>query len=72
MVYFVFFIGFQVLFQAKWVYLKFRPLIVKMHVENQQNDVKKNLKSLCDVEVILKLPCIFLFFECVHVLIKVT
>jgi len=57
---------------AKWVYLEFCPLIVKMHVESQQSDVvRKNLKSLCDVEIILRLPCILLFFKCVHVLIKV-
>jgi hypothetical protein len=43
-----------------------------MHVESQQNDViGKNLNSLCDVEVILKLPYIFPLFECVHALVKV-
>jgi len=57
---------------AKWVYLEFRPLIVKMHVESQQSDIaKRNLKSLCDVEVILRLPCILPLFKCVHVLINV-
>jgi hypothetical protein len=57
---------------AKWVYLEFHPLIVKMHVNNQWSDVvRKNLKSLCDVEVILGLPCILLLLKCVHVLIKV-
>ncbi len=43
-----------------------------MHVESQQSDVAgKNLKSLCGVEVILRLPCILLLFKCVHALIKV-
>jgi hypothetical protein len=43
-----------------------------MHAKRQWNDVVgKNLKSLCDVEVILRLPCILPLFECVHVLIKV-
>jgi len=61
-----------VLSLAKWVYLEFCPLIVKMHVESQQSDVvKNNLKSLCDVEVIIRLPCILPLFKCVHVLIKV-
>jgi len=55
---------------TKWVYSEFHPLMVKMHAKNQWNDVAwKNLNSLCDVEVILGLPCIL---ECVHALIKVT
>jgi hypothetical protein len=58
------------LFPTKWVYLEFHPLMVKMHAKNQWNDVAwKNLNSLCDVEVILRLHCILL---CVHTLIKVT
>jgi len=45
----------------------------KMHAKSQSNDVAwKNLNSLCDVKVILKLPCILPFLECVHALIKVT
>ncbi len=32
-------------------------------IENQQNDAtRKNLNSLCDVEVILRLPCILSLF----------
>jgi hypothetical protein len=43
-----------------------------MHIKNQRSDVAgKNLKSLCDVEVILGLPCIYPLLKCVHVLIKV-
>ncbi len=43
-----------------------------MHAKRQWNDVVgKNLKSFCDVEVILRLPCILPLLECVHVLIKV-
>jgi hypothetical protein len=58
---------------TKWVYLEFHPLMVKMHAKNQWNDVGwNNLNSLCDVEVILGLPCILLLVECVHPLIKAT
>jgi hypothetical protein len=58
---------------TKWVYLEFHPLMVKMHAKSQWNDVAwKNQNSLCDVEVILGLPCILLLLECFHVLIKVT
>jgi hypothetical protein len=57
---------------TKRVYSKFCPLMVKMHAKSQQNDVaKNNLNSLCDVEVIIRLPCILLLLECVHALIKV-
>jgi hypothetical protein len=30
----------------------------------------KNLNSLCDVEFILRLPCILLLLDCMHMLIK--
>jgi hypothetical protein len=50
------------------VYVEYRLLIVKMHVEYANNEVVlKNLNSLCHVEFILKL---LLLVECVHVLIK--
>ncbi len=43
-----------------------------MHVESSKSDAfLKNLNSLCDVEFILKLPCILLMFEYVHALIKI-
>ncbi len=57
---------------TKRVYLKFHPFIIKTHAKSQRSDVvKKNLKSLCDVEIILGLPCILPLLECVHALIKV-
>jgi len=61
----------SVLSPTKWVYLEFRPFMVKMHVKNQRNDVARKQISLCDVEVILGLCCILLLLECVHALIKV-
>jgi hypothetical protein len=63
----------SMLFLTKWVYSEFHPLMVKMHAKNQWNDVAwKNLNSLCDVEVILRLHCILLLLKCVHTLMKVT
>ncbi len=57
---------------TKWIYSEIHPFMVKMHVKNQRNDVaRKNQNSLCDVEVILGLHCIFPLLECVHALIKV-
>jgi len=45
---------------TKRLYSKLHPLTVKMHAKSQQNDVaRKNLNSLCDVEVIIRLPYIF-------------
>jgi len=56
---------------TKRVYVEYCPLIVKMHVIFAKNEVAlKNLNSLCDVELILRLPCIFLLLECLHMLIK--
>jgi hypothetical protein len=43
-----------------------------MYAENSKsNATLKNLNFLCDVELILELPCIFLMLECVHGLIKI-
>jgi hypothetical protein len=43
-----------------------------MHVKSSKSDAAlKNLNSLCDVELILGLPCILLMLECVHALIKI-
>jgi hypothetical protein len=55
----------------KKVYVEYCPLIVKMHVIVAKNEVAlKNLNSLCDVKLILGLPCILLLLECLHMLIK--
>jgi hypothetical protein len=57
---------------TKKVYVEYCPLIVKMHVIFAKYEVVlKNLNSLCDVELILKLPCILLLHECLHMLIKI-
>jgi hypothetical protein len=57
---------------AKWVYLEYHPLIVMMHAKSAKSDgVGKNLNSLCDVEVILRLSYILPLLECVHALIKI-
>jgi hypothetical protein len=59
-------------FLLKWVYVKYRPLIIKMHVESSKNDhVLRNLNVMCNVEFILGLPCILPLRECVHMLIKI-
>jgi hypothetical protein len=43
-----------------------------MHVKSPKNDIaNKNLNVLCDVELILGLPCLLPLFECVHKLIKI-
>lgn len=60
-------------FLAKWVYVKYRPLIIKMHVESSKNDhALKNLHVMCDVELLLVLPCIIPLLECVHMLITIS
>jgi hypothetical protein len=57
---------------SKKIYSKYQPLIVKMHAESPKNDIaSKNLNVLCDVELILGLPCLLPLFECVHKLIKI-
>jgi hypothetical protein len=43
-----------------------------MHVKSPNNDIaNKNLSALCDMELILGLPCLLPLFECVHKLIKI-
>jgi len=43
-----------------------------MHVESPKNDIaNKNLNVLCDVELILGLPCLLPLLECVHKFIKI-
>jgi hypothetical protein len=43
-----------------------------MHAESPKNDIaKKNLNALCDMELILGLPCLLPLFICVHKLIKI-
>lgn len=57
---------------AKRVYAKFCPLIVKMNAKNVRNDqASKNLNAMCDVELIMGLPCILPLLECLHTLIKI-
>jgi hypothetical protein len=57
---------------TKIYYYEYQPFIMKMHVESPKNDTsKKNLNVLCDVELILGLPCLLPLFECVHKLIKI-
>jgi hypothetical protein len=57
---------------SKKIYYEYQPFIMKMHVESPKNDTsKKNLNVLCDMELILGLPCLLPLFECVHKLIKI-
>jgi len=59
-------------FPSKKIYYEYHPFIMKMHVESPKNDTsKKNLNVLCDMELILGLPCLLPLFECVHKLIKI-
>jgi hypothetical protein len=44
---------------------------MKMHIENANSDATtKNLVSLCNVEFILRFPCIIPLLDCMHTLIK--
>ncbi len=59
-------------FPSKRIYFEYQPLIVKMHVKSPINDIaSKNLNVLCDVELILGLPCLLPLLKCVHKLIKI-
>jgi hypothetical protein len=45
---------------------------MKMHAKSPKNDIgNKNLSVVCDVELILGLPCLLPLFECVYKLIKI-
>lgn len=58
-------------FPTKKVYVKYCPLIVKIHLKSTKSEIAlKNLNASCDVEFILGLPCILPFLKCVHTLIK--
>jgi hypothetical protein len=59
-------------FPSKIIYFEYQPLIVKIHIERPKNDTaSKNLNVLCDMELILGLPCLLPLFECIHKLIKI-
>jgi hypothetical protein len=43
-----------------------------MHNKSPKNDIaSKNLNVVCDMELILGLPCLLPLFKCVHKLIKI-
>jgi hypothetical protein len=57
---------------SKWVYAKYRFIIVKMHSESSKSDkALMNLNAMCDVDLILGLLYILPLFECVHTLTKI-
>jgi len=57
---------------AKQIYAKFCLLTVKMNVESVRSvQALKNLNAMCDVELILGLPCVLPLLECLHTLIKI-
>jgi hypothetical protein len=57
---------------AKQIYAKFCPLIMKMNTKGVKSDqALKNLNAMCDVELILGLPCVLPLLECLHTLIKI-
>jgi len=55
----------------KWVKKEYNTLIVKMVIDNGYVEATKvNLVNLCDVGIILGLPCILPMLELVNVLMK--
>jgi hypothetical protein len=43
-----------------------------MHAKTSNSDImNKNLSALCDVELILGVPCLLPLFKCVHKFIKI-
>jgi hypothetical protein len=59
-------------FPSKKTYYEYWPFIMKMHVGSPKSDIaSKNLSALCDMELILGLPCLLPLLECVHKLIKI-
>ncbi len=59
-------------FSSKRFYDEYRPLIMKMHAKSPKNDTgSKNLNVVCDVELILGLPCLLPLLECVYKFIKI-
>jgi hypothetical protein len=53
---------------SNWTY---QSPTMKMHIENANTDATtKNLVSLCNVEFILRFPCIIPLLDCMHTLIK--
>jgi hypothetical protein len=62
----------QCFFLKKNLYFEYQPFIENMHAESPKNDTtNKNLNVLCDVELILGLPCLLPLLECVHKFIKI-
>jgi hypothetical protein len=59
-------------FSSKRFYYEYQPLIMKMHAKSPKNDTgNKNFSVVCDVELILGLPCLLPLLECVYKLIKI-
>lgn len=59
------------LFPTKHIYFECQPLTMKMHIESANSDaIIKNMVSLCNVEFILRFPCIIPLHDYVHTLIK--
>ncbi len=55
----------------KGVMVEYKSLIVKMHSnQDKKKNVCDNLELLCDLELILSLPCVMLMLEVVHSFIK--
>jgi hypothetical protein len=55
----------------KWLLAKYKSLIVKMYMDAPKSKpTLDTLDLLCDLELILGLPCILPMLEVVHTLIK--
>ncbi len=54
------------------MYIKYYPLIMKMHANSAKSEVAlKNLNALCDIEFILGFLYILPLLETMHRLIKI-
>jgi hypothetical protein len=61
----------SIFYSAKHMYVQYDFFIVNMHIKSCKNEViLKNLNALCNIKLILGLPCTLLMFECVRPLIQ--
>jgi hypothetical protein len=55
----------------EWLLVKYKSMVVKMHMDAPKSkSAWDNLDLLCDLELVLGLPCILPMLEVVHTLIK--
>ncbi len=55
----------------EWLLAKYKSMVVKMYMDAPKSkSVWDNLDLLCDLELVLGLPCILPMLEVVHTLVK--